>query len=293
MTAPAGNDRGRFTIAEGLERHLLGALAAATIATHLLVSRNGLLPVQQPVTFALEFWKWVALAYVAVALGAFAVLWLPCRLLHLDRLSRAFLFAECVAFAALVAVFNTRAVLAALEATGRPAGDVGGRCQLRLRRGRARSWPPLLPPRRGWPLRLVTVVAVGTAAARLPARWLRRRSASQALPRPPATPPLVVVGLDGADWAYLDPLIARGELPNLQRLRDGGAWGALETIRPTLSPAIWTTAVTGLNPRRHGIRGFTSTRIGAIEQTLPNLHLLRGLLFDSILERLRARQLHP
>jgi hypothetical protein len=45
-----------------------------------------------------------------------------------------------------------------------------------------------------------------------------------------------------------------------------------------------------LVPRRHGIRGFTSTRIGAIDETLPSLHLLRGLLFDSLLERLRARR---
>jgi len=276
------------SIAAGLERHLLGGLLAATIATHLLVSRNGLLPVQQPSTFALEFWKWFALAYVAIAFGGFAVLWLPCRLLHLDRLSRAVLFAECVAFAALVAAFNTQAVLYALRPAGEPPATWAALASF-VAAAAGLAVAAVQPPRTAWPLRLVTAVAVGTAALAF-RPMAPPPPAPHALRRPPATAPLVVVGLDGADWAYLEPLIARGDVPNLRRLRDGGAWGELETIRPTLSPAIWTTAVTGRTPRRHGIRGFTSTRIGSIEQTLPSLHPLRGLLVDSILERLRARR---
>ena len=98
-----------------------------------------------------------------------------------------------------------------------------------------------------------------------------------------------MVGLDGADWAYLDPLIARGDLPNLARLRAGGAWGTLETVRPTLSPAIWTTVATGRTARGHGVRGFTATRIGGIDETLPDLRPLRGLLFREIVDGLRAR----
>ena len=285
MTAPGQE---RFTIAEGLERHLLGALAAATIATHLLVARNGLLPVQQPWTFALEFWRWNALAYVAVAFAGFVVLWLPCRLLHLERLSRAVLFAECFAFAALAAVFNTQAVLNALRPAGEPPATWAALASFAAAAaGLAMAAVP--PPRTAWPLRLVTLVAVGTAAFAF-RPMAPPPPAPHAFRPPPATAPLVVVGLDGADWAYLEPLIARGDLPNLRRLRDDGAWGALETIRPTLSPAIWTTMVTGRTPRRHGVRGFTSTRIGSIEETLPSLRPLRGLLFDSIQERLRARR---
>ena len=287
MTAPAEGERVRLTVAEGLERHLLGGLLAATIATHLLVSRNGLLPVQQPTTFALEFWKWIALAYAAVALGGFAVLWLPFRLLHRDRLSRAVLFAECAAFATLVAVFNTQAVRHALRPPGEPPATWAALASvLAAAAGLALVAAPW--PRTAWPLRLVTAIALGTAAFAF-RPMVPPPSAPQAQRRAPPTAPLVVVGLDGADWAYLEPLIARGDLPNLRKLRDGGAWGALETIRPTLSPAIWTTAVTGRIPQRHGIRGFTTTRIGSIDQTLPPLRPLRGLLFDSILERLRAR----
>ncbi len=282
-------ERGRFTIAEGLERHILGALAAATIATHLLISRNGLLPVQHPWTFALEFWRWFGLAYVAIALGAFAFLWLPCRLLHLDRLSRALLIAEGAAFATLVAVFNTNAVGAALRPPGEPPATWAAMASFAAAAA-ALALAAVPPPGTRWPLRLVAVVAVGTAALAFRPTAPPLPAAAQARPRPPATAPLVVVGLDGADWMYLDPLIARGDLPNLKRLRDGGAWGALDTIRPTISPAIWTTAVTGRTPRRHGIRGFTTRRIGPIEETLPGLHPLRRLLFDQIIGQLQARR---
>lgn len=269
-------------VAEGLERHLLAALCAATIATHLLVARNGLLPVQSPSTFAFEFWRWLALAYTAAALAAFAALWLPARLLGLVTLSRAILAAVCSVFVGMVMVLNPQALRAAADPSGVAlpafAGSAVAVAALALAAVRRPGHP--------WALRAATTSALAMAAI-----GFRSVPAPHPPPRalavPAATPTLVVFGLDGADWTYAEPLIARGELPTLARLRAGGAWGPLATLRPTLSPAIWTTIATGVSPRRHGIRGFTVTRIGAIEATLPGLHPLRGLLFDEIVERLR------
>ena len=45
-----------------------------------------------------------------------------------------------------------------------------------------------------------------------------------------------VIGLDGADWDQLDPMIARGELPNLAKLRQEGAAGILRSDLPMISP---------------------------------------------------------
>ncbi|HZN03730.1 MAG TPA: alkaline phosphatase family protein, partial [Candidatus Polarisedimenticolia bacterium] len=67
---------------------------------------------------------------------------------------------------------------------------------------------------------------------------------------------LLLIGLDGADWDVIDPMIARGELPHLASLRREGAWGRLRSNVPTLSPLLWTTVATGKSPDRHGINDF-------------------------------------
>ncbi len=68
--------------------------------------------------------------------------------------------------------------------------------------------------------------------------------------------PIVLVGLDGADWQILDPLIGQGRVPNLARLKARAAWGHLRSYEPILSPLLWTTAVTGKPPDEHGIIDF-------------------------------------
>jgi len=65
-----------------------------------------------------------------------------------------------------------------------------------------------------------------------------------------------VIGLDGAAWHLVDPLIERGIMPNLAALKAQGAAGILASTVPTYTPPAWTSAATGVNPGRHGIYGF-------------------------------------
>ncbi len=67
---------------------------------------------------------------------------------------------------------------------------------------------------------------------------------------------VLVIGLDGADWEILDSLIAQGRLPHLARLAREGARGKLLSLSPMLSPVIWTSVATGVQPIRHGILDF-------------------------------------
>lgn len=65
------------------------------------------------------------------------------------------------------------------------------------------------------------------------------------------------MGWDGADWRQIDPLIERGQMPNLQRLISGGVRGNLATLEPVLSPMLWNSIATGKLADAHGILGFT------------------------------------
>lgn len=73
---------------------------------------------------------------------------------------------------------------------------------------------------------------------------------------PGSGPELWIIGLDGADWDQLEPLIARGELPHLAALREGGASGILLSDRPMISPILWTSIATGKTPDQHGVTWF-------------------------------------
>jgi len=80
-------------------------------------------------------------------------------------------------------------------------------------------------------------------------------------------PRLFFLGIDGATWTVLGPMLERGELPAFQRLVKEGAYlPQLDTLQITESPVIWTTVATGQRPVFHNIRGFTAR--------LPSGHLI-------------------
>src|SRR5207245_2934266 len=67
---------------------------------------------------------------------------------------------------------------------------------------------------------------------------------------------IAILGLDAADWQIIDPLIARGQLPNLARLKARGAWGNMKSLFPMLAPILWTNVATGKPAEQHGIIDF-------------------------------------
>jgi hypothetical protein len=73
----------------------------------------------------------------------------------------------------------------------------------------------------------------------------------------PRARPVLLLGLDAASWANMEGLIEAGRLPHLARLRERGAHGELQSLVRALSPIVWTTAVTGVGPSRHGIQDFS------------------------------------
>jgi Flp pilus assembly protein TadD/predicted AlkP superfamily pyrophosphatase or phosphodiesterase len=97
--------------------------------------------------------------------------------------------------------------------------------------------------------------------------------ANRGTPATAPTRPVIFVGLDGADWQLLDDYMAAGAMPNLARLVREGTSGILDTIRPPLSPLIWTSMMTGVSPLDHGILDFVQfdPKTGAKEPITSSL----------------------
>jgi Flp pilus assembly protein TadD len=75
--------------------------------------------------------------------------------------------------------------------------------------------------------------------------------------RQPPAPRVILIGIDGADWQNIRPLLAEGRLPNFRRLIEEGAHGPLRSIHPLIAPLTWTSIATGKGPDKHGVLDFT------------------------------------
>jgi len=73
-----------------------------------------------------------------------------------------------------------------------------------------------------------------------------------------SVPRVLIIGLDGATFHLVEPLVQAGDLPNLARLIAGGVHGPLRAWPNMNSAAAWTSMVTGYNPGQHGIYDFGS-----------------------------------
>jgi hypothetical protein len=289
--------------ARALGSSLACGLALGLVATALLLARNGLAPVQHPLTFGLVFGGYLTGAALLGALAFGAAAALAARLAR--RPAWGARAVACVSLAALAWLWWSNAKAARL------AFDLGEPARFRWLLPAALVLASaalvllaldLWRARRGARTRQLGLGGVLCAAgalliALLPAHVIGRRAAPAprpALPpsaRPSSLPPLFVIGVDGADWRHIEPLIARGQLPHLAALRARGAWGPLATVQPTLSPIVWTTIATGRPPQRHGILGFTTPRLRGVEESLPGLHPLRGVGFDRLWSWLERREI--
>jgi predicted AlkP superfamily phosphohydrolase/phosphomutase len=63
---------------------------------------------------------------------------------------------------------------------------------------------------------------------------------------------VLAIGLDAAQPSLLQSMLADGELPNLQKLLDGGSWSRVASPAGYGSGVVWPTFFTGTNPTEHG-----------------------------------------
>jgi predicted AlkP superfamily phosphohydrolase/phosphomutase len=73
---------------------------------------------------------------------------------------------------------------------------------------------------------------------------------------------VLLIGLDGATWRLLEPMMAKGWLPNLAHLCEQTASGVLESTVPPVTAPAWASFQTGLLPGKHGVYDFNQYERG-------------------------------
>ena len=64
---------------------------------------------------------------------------------------------------------------------------------------------------------------------------------------------VLVLGLDGASFDIIEPMVRCGRLPNLARLMEEGSSGFLESTMPPVTIPAWVSMMTGKNPGKLGV----------------------------------------
>lgn len=77
-------------------------------------------------------------------------------------------------------------------------------------------------------------------------------------------PPTLLLGVDGATFSLLDPMIDEGVMPFLGTMVEGGVRCDLASTVNPFTPEAWTSLATGCTPGQHGI--FDFVRVVGAEQ---------------------------
>ncbi|MHC4822426.1 MAG: alkaline phosphatase family protein [Planctomycetota bacterium] len=94
---------------------------------------------------------------------------------------------------------------------------------------------------------------------------------------------LAIVGIDGATYEIIRPMIEEGELPHIARILREGVSGDLESETPPMTPPAWTSMFTGLNPGKHGVFHFIRRVLGTYEHQLNDSRNYAGKDVMSVL----------
>ena len=97
---------------------------------------------------------------------------------------------------------------------------------------------------------------------------------------------VLVIGLDGATFDLIDPLIAEGKLPTLARLVRSGSRSALRSTIPHHSGPAWASFSTGMGPGRHGIYSFFQRAFDSYRYPPVNSTMVRGETLWQLVSRM-------
>ncbi|MFQ5494270.1 MAG: alkaline phosphatase family protein, partial [Phycisphaerae bacterium] len=102
-------------------------------------------------------------------------------------------------------------------------------------------------------------------------------SASPQRPLPAAAQRVLIIGLDGATFDVLNPLMDAGRMPRLRQAIEAGTAAKLRSTTPPITPAAWTTFLTGKQPGSHGILDFERYDVHTHKLEMNSTRCLAGV----------------
>jgi predicted AlkP superfamily phosphohydrolase/phosphomutase len=87
---------------------------------------------------------------------------------------------------------------------------------------------------------------------------------------------VVVLGIDGVPYTYIQQLFKAGELPNFRAIVGDGALVQMDTTMPNVSSVAWSSFMTGQNPGKHNIYGFVERQPDSLKTFIPTSRTMRS-----------------
>ena len=87
---------------------------------------------------------------------------------------------------------------------------------------------------------------------------------------------VIVIGIDGGSWNYIQSWIDNGKLPIFKKLQAQGAWGVLKSQLPPVTSPNWKCFSTGLNPAKLGVFWWENVDVVNRKIYIPNARSFSG-----------------
>ena len=95
----------------------------------------------------------------------------------------------------------------------------------------------------------------------------------------------IVIGLDGATFELINPLVKAGKLPTIKKMIEEGVHGVLKSTVPPLTGPAWVSFATGKNPGKHGCYDFELPRDSLDKIEMISSEDIKGETFYEVLDK--------
>jgi len=93
---------------------------------------------------------------------------------------------------------------------------------------------------------------------------------------------LLVFGMDGAVEEWLDEAIERGLMPNLERFRDEGCFGKMDSTTPPITIPAWVSMFSGLEPDKFNTYHMTELKSDYSRRYINSSRWKGRMLWDKL-----------